>query len=442
MIDIRRSVSFSVENKAQGENSSLPEHCSGRLRGIVVWNGNRVRLVVATDVNPKAWLAPEQRFKPRSCHGFYKTSATAINRDITDFEERVHSIFNRFEREDVMPTKADFTRAYNESLRQQAESDRVESEKSQDRSIFPYYDEFINDGIMSGRWTQGTVVKVRTIRKHLHAISPNLTFSDLDDNGMVKIIQYFNHAPTNSDSRDGLSNTTIMKDIAFIKTFVRWCNEKGYCERSKFASQKVKLRVAKRPVIFLTWDELMHVYHFDFSASKAMEQVRDVFCFCCFTSLRYSDVFNLRRSNVQGNAIRITTVKTHDTLSIELNDYSEAILNKYKDVPFPNGKALPVISNQKMNDHLKDMGRMCGLDSPIVLTVYRGTDREDNVYKKWELLSTHVGRKTFISNALMLGIPPDIVMKWTGHSDYKAMRPYIAIADSAKSEAMKAFNKS
>ena len=64
----------------------------------------------------------------------------------------------------------------------------------------------------------------------------------------------------------------------------------------------------------------------------------------------------------------------------------------------------------------------------------------DEVYEKWKLMTTHVGRKTFICNSLMLGIAPQIVMKWTGHSDYAAMKPYIEIADKAKEDAMSLFD--
>ena len=67
--------------------------------------------------------------------------------------------------------------------------------------------------------------------------------------------------------------------------------------------------------------------------------------------------------------------------------------------------------------------------------------RELNIIcPKHELLSTHTGRKTFICNALSLGIPPNVVMKWTGHSDYKAMKPYIDIADSIKVNSMALFD--
>ena len=59
---------------------------------------------------------------------------------------------------------------------------------------------------------------------------------------------------------------------------------------------------------------------------------------------------------------------------------------------------------------------------------------------KYELLSSHCGRRTFICNALALGIPPHVVMKWTGHSEYSAMKPYIDAADSLKTESMSKFD--
>lgn len=83
---------------------------------------------------------------------------------------------------------------------------------------------------------------------------------------------------------------------------------------------------------------------------------------------------------------------------------------------------------------------MAGIDEPIRETYYRGNERIDEVLPKYELVGTHVGRRTFICNALSLGIPAQVVMKWTGHNDYKAMKPYIDIADKIKSNAMSKFN--
>ena len=139
--------------------------------------------------------------------------------------------------------------------------------------------------------------------------------------------------------------------------------------------------------------------------------------------------------------LRVTTVKTSDSLIIELNNHSKAILDKYKDVAFEDDKVLPVITNQKMNDYLKELAELAGIDEPVRQTYYRGNERIDEVTPKYALLGTHAGRRTFICNALVLGIPPQVVMKWTGHSDYKTMKPYIDIADDIKANAMSKFNQ-
>ena len=75
------------------------------------------------------------------------------------------------------------------------------------------------------------------------------------------------------------------------------------------------------------------------------------------------------------------------------------------------------------------------------VTWYRGSERFDEVHPKWELVSSHCGRRTFICNALAMGISPTVVMQWTGHEDYKAMRPYIAVSQDTKAEAMALFDK-
>ena len=81
------------------------------------------------------------------------------------------------------------------------------------------------------------------------------------------------------------------------------------------------------------------------------------------------------------------------------------------------------------------------INEPIRITSYKGNVRIDEIHPKWELVGTHTGRRSFVVNALSLGIPPNIVMKWTGHSDYKAMKPYIDIVDSIKADSLEVVEK-
>ena len=94
-----------------------------------------------------------------------------------------------------------------------------------------------------------------------------------------------------------------------------------------------------------------------------------------------------------------------------------------------------------MNDHLKIMGSVIGIDDPIRIVYFIGNNRYEEVYPKYELLTTHCGRRTFIVNALFLGIAAEVVMSWTGHSDYESMKPYVAIVDSLKEKSMSLFNR-
>ena len=236
-------------------------------------------------------------------------------------------------------------------------------------------------------------------------------------------------------------NSTVDNQISFLKWFLRWSYEKNYHKVNDYQSFRPRLKNTQKKIIFLTQEEVAAITNLTIPATKQyLERVRDVLLFCCYTGLRYSDVANLRRSDVKENHIEITTVKTSDSLVIELNRHSRAIIEKYSDVNFKGDKVLPVISNQKMNEYVKELGELAEINTPIRITQYIGNDRIDTIYPKYELLSTHTGRKTFICTALALGIPPHVVMKWTGHSDYKAMKPYIDIADSIKAAAMTKFD--
>lgn len=93
-----------------------------------------------------------------------------------------------------------------------------------------------------------------------------------------------------------------------------------------------------------------------------------------------------------------------------------------------------------MNDELKVLGELAGPDEPVRQTYDKGNERVDEVVPKYASLSSHAGRRTFICNALSLGIAPQVMMKWTGHSDYKVMKPYIDVADEVKASEMSKFD--
>ena len=431
-IKIKHNILFFLD-KETDKNLSYPGNLiyklDAKLRMRVRWRGNKVDFNVGYRAKLSQWDTGTQRCKVKTTN-LQKQSATLINEAIQHFETIIENVFKAYELKGKIPTPDEVRANFNESI------GRIEkAEAVTEKGLFHYFDMFVKEMGALNNWSRSTYTKFGTVRSHLVSYNANLTFSDLTEMGLTGYINYLRDIKQ-------MRNTTISKQIGYLKWFLRWATGNGACKILDYATFRPKLKTTDKKIIFLDWEELMTVYNYDFEGKQGMlERVRDVFCFCCFTSLRYSDVANLKRTDIFDGYISITTVKTADSIKIELNKYSQAILNKYAGQSYPNNFALPVISNQKMNDYLKDVGRVCGIDRPITNTYYRGNERIDEVYPKYELLGTHAGRRTFICNALMLGIAPQVVMKWTGHSDYKAMKPYIDIADSAKAEAMKLFDK-
>ena len=104
-------------------------------------------------------------------------------------------------------------------------------------------------------------------------------------------------------------------------------------------------------------------------------------------------------------------------------------------------RVFPQMTNQVANRAVKTICQECGIDTPVRVTTFKGGERKDEVKKKYKLVGTHAARRTFVVNALQMGINAATVMQWTGHSDYNSMKPYIAVVDAARAKAMTGFDK-
>ena len=429
-MNIKRNIIFTLESRKKG-GVLITENVPIRMR--VNFASKRIEFTTGYRIDATKWDADKQRVK-NGCSNKLKQSASEINASLLEYYTEIQSIFKRFEVEDVMPTPEQIKEAFNALHKPVSEGPKPKNE-ALPCDFFQVFDDFVEDCGRQNNWTDSTFEKFAAVKNHLTNFREGLTFEFFDERGLNDYVGYLR------DVKE-MRNTTIGKQLSFLKWFLRWAFKKGVHQNNAYDSYKPKLKSTQKKIIFLTWDELNRLREFKIPSNKqALERVRDVFLFQCFTGLRYSDVFNLRRSDIKGDHIEVTTVKTSDSLIIELNNHSKAILDKYKDVAFEDDKVLPVITNQKMNDYLKELAELAGIDEPVRQTYYRGNERIDEVTPKYALLGTHAGRRTFICNALALGIPPQVVMKWTGHSDYKAMKPYIDIADDIKANAMSKFNQ-
>lgn len=431
-MNIKRNIIFALESRKK-DGEPIVENVPIRMR--VNFASQRIEFTTGYRIDVAKWDGDKQRVK-NGCTNKLKQSASEINAALLGYYTELQEIFKRFEVAEIMPSPAEVKEAFNNRYGQNEKIELASADTSNVPSNFyEAFDDFVRVCGRQNDWTHSTFEKFAAVKNHLKNFRSELSFDFFDEEGLTEYVQYLREVRE-------MRNSTIGKQLSFLKWFLRWSFKQGMHSNNAYDTFKPKLKDTQKKIIFLTWEELNKLREFKIPPTKqALERVRDVFLFQCFTGLRYSDVFNLRRSDIKGDHIEVTTVKTSDSLIIELNDHSKAILDKYKDVEFENDKALPVITNQKMNDYLKELAELAEINEPVRQTYYKGNERIDEVTPKYALLGTHAGRRTFICNALALGIPPQVVMKWTGHSDYKAMKPYIDIADDIKASAMSKFNQ-
>ena len=153
-----------------------------------------------------------------------------------------------------------------------------------------------------------------------------------------------------------------------------------------------------------------------------LEQVRDVFVFCCFTGLAFIDVATLTKEHIVMNQdgekwIRKPRQKTDELSCIPLLEIPGRIVEKYANHPtvVAKGVVLPVISNQRMNSYLAEIATLA---------------------KVKKHLTTHIARHTFATMSLRNHVPIESISKMLGHSDIQTTQIYARMVDEAISEDM------
>lgn len=426
MINIKRNLILSLE-KRKKDGFLIENNVPIRLR--VIFNGNRIDIQTGYRIDFSKWDNIKGKVK-NGCFNKYGQSSDIINSKSQELEIVIQNLFRLSENSNRIPSKNDIKDVV-KSFRQQNKNNSVKANSIQ---LFNVFDNFVKENSRLNNWSESTNKKFSTFKKHLEDFKPDLTFEDFDQIGLTDYLVFLR-------IQKEMRNSTIKKQLGFLKWFLKWSYENNHHTNETYKRFKPKIKSSNSVIIFLTEEDKKKILDVDISKTKEyLQRVRDVLIFMCYTGLRYSDVFNLKRSDIKENHFEITTIKTSDNLIIEFNKHSRAIIEKYKSIPYKNNKALPVISNQKMNVYIKELGELAKINDTIRQTYYIGNKRIDTIYPKYELLSTHVGRRTFICSALSVGIPVQVVMKWSGHADYKSMKPYIDVSDKTKQIAMSKFD--
>jgi len=280
------------------------------------------------------------------------------------------------------------------------------------------------EALLGKGYAKGTLQRFTITKNHLTAFikfkfkKDDLEFADLNLE-FVKDFEFYLRTV-----RD-CSNNTTLKYIANFKKIVIRAIDKEIILKDPFKNFKTrKTKMVKKP---LTTQELYELERHYFTTDR-LNVVRDVFVFQCYTGMAYIDAYQLKKTDIKdgidGNLwIMCERQKTNSTTNVPLLPQALKIIDKYKDHPLclQRGTVLPVSSNQKMNEYLKEIAILCGF--PFTL-------------------NTHMARRTFGSTVtLNNNVPINVVKEMLGHSSVKQTEAYAITEQATIGREMSLLNK-
>lgn len=368
-------------------------------------------------IEPKFW--DNKKGKPKIKYPEW----TYLDEQLRKFEQKAKFIIREAKLKEIEPAVDYFKEAF---LKKEA----IVKKEKEEFSFFEKFDEYREYLKIHKR--PNTLKNFNSLYKHLKTYEKKkrfkLTFDKIDHRFYDKFINYL--------IKDlGLTDNTVDDKIKTIKTFLYWATRQNYNKRLDFKDFKRCKRDAE--FIYLTEEELFKILDYDFSTEeqKNYELARDVFCFCCFTGLRYSDIATLKLEHIKDNHILKKMQKTNKYVKIPLSRYAQCILDKYEE-DNDGIHCFKVFANPVMNRYLKEIGKKIGINTMVTLSTGRGGEIIENTQPKYEFITCHTARRSFITLSLQKGMRPEVVMKIVGHSDIRTMMKYVKLVDNVLSDEM------
>jgi integrase len=379
---------------------------------LVYWFGSKERIFYPTGlkINPQHWNKRNNRVRDLvEC-----TTKEIINARLNQLETETDKF--------IMNLKADGKQPTKENLR--AFLDNLANPKTNEQQTFSdFINDFVENGATKINPTTGRYVTLRTVQGYQKfrdyftqfeaTKKRKYDFENIDLDFYEDFTAYLRGV--------GLSTNTIGKYIRILKTILNEATEKGLNNKTAYKSHRFKVVEEESDTIYLNESELNQLYDFDFSNNKRLERVRDLFLVGAWTGLRFSDFTRISKEHIKGNFIEIEQQKTGKRVLIPLHPVVSDIWKRY-------GEALPPnITNQKLNDYIKEVCQIVGLTEYEHKAITRGGVKISTKYEKWELVSSHTARRSFATNLYLSGFPTLSIMQVTGHRTEKAFMRYIKV---------------
>ncbi len=382
------------------------------------FEGKRLQYFTGYRVDAALWDGKQMKVK----RGF--ENASDINRELGKLKTKVEGIH-------------DTAKVLGEQLSLEDFRDRIKGEKPNKNK--KGYAECLQEYLKSSELTK--VDRTLTTKK-----SSYNAIQEFADEKKIRLEfknitqEFYNAFLTYCFNEKNYKNGYTGKLIKDLKSFLSWATEAGYNSNLDFKKKSFKKLTEEPEIIYLTYEELMKLYKHKFKKQSHWEHVRDLFCFGCFTGMRFSDIMNLAPEHIQKDFITFRVVKTTQNNTIPLNPYSKKLLEKYKG-KFLN-RCFPLISESETNAYLKELFADIGLKRKVQKVNFQGAKRISVTLPLCEAITFHISKKTFMTNFLAKGGSLITAMAITGNKDFKTAKRYFKVVDSLKADEMsKVFGK-
>ena len=270
------------------------------------------------------------------------------------------------------------------------------------------------------------------MKSHLLAFENHLKtpllLNGIDSITLEKLqVYFFNQRNLNTQSTE--------KYLGLLKIFLNWAYRYKYVPNDDFKNFK-SIKQPDSLKVIITQRELDKIESLDLKEKSYLENVRELFILSCLTGLRYSDYSRINKQHIkedEGNdkVLLIRQQKTNEIIEIPLTNRAVLITDK-----IVSGK-VHAISNQKMNMYVKELCKLAEIDELFEVFKFIGKNKSVELKPKYELITTHTGRRTFATNLLAKGVPSEVVMNFTGHRDYRSFSKYVNIPKSAQKSVIR-----
>jgi integrase len=381
-----------------------------------------VKVSTGEKILPSRWNSSTK--KPRKFEG-----SPELDTRLSHFNTLAQNVFRKYlnDNEGNLPTPTKLKMLLVEVLR----PDQVSKDSVKPLSFFQFYDYLIKEretGLnpQNGKkYSRATIFELKTTKEKIQSYlkttrKKSFSFDDVTLDFYFNFMAFLN--------KRNYSTNYVGKIIKVLKMVMNEGLERKLHANLDFKLKRFKKTSEETPQIYLNVEELQRFENVDLSNNPRLDRVRDLLILGAWTGLRFSDFTTITKRDIHldtsdGDYIEKKTQKTGHTVVIPIFEPVRRIIDKYDG---RTANSLPrIISNQRFNDYIKELGELIGLDELIETGITKGGMQVAKMLPKHQGLSSHICRRSFSTNAFKMGVPTITIREITGHNTEVAFLRYI-----------------